>query len=127
MRDSETFGVEQGRGAEVVAWLNGQAAAQKARLEARLYGYAVSTSNFGDFELFSWMGDVALARRLVRKASKRFKVRVIEGGYKPRERVFRMRRTDYAKVKRGDKTIGIIEFSAPRMGGQWQVVGEERH
>ena len=128
MRDSETFGVEKGHGEEVVAWLNCQAEAQRARLEARLYGYSVSTKNFGDFEMFSWVGDVQIARRLIKRASKRFKVRVIEGGYKPKERTFRMKRFDYAKVKRGDKTIGQLEFAAPRFGdGQWEIQGEERH
>ena len=56
--------------------------------------------------MFSWMGDVQVARKLILKASKRFKVKVIEGGYKPKERVFRMKKFDYAKVKKGDKTIG---------------------
>ncbi|MBA4436345.1 MAG: hypothetical protein H2B04_03350, partial [Nitrosopumilaceae archaeon] len=79
MRDSETFGIEKGRGEEVIAWLNEHAKTQKIKLEARLYGYTISTKNFGDFEMFSWIGDVQVARKLIIKASKRFKVKVIEG------------------------------------------------
>lgn len=128
MRDSETFGIEKGRGKEVVTWLNEQATSQKIKLEARLYGYSVSTKNFGDFEMFSWMGDVQVARKLVIKASKRFKIRIIEGGYKPKDKILKMKKIDFAKVKKGDKTIGLIEFTASRFGnGQWEIENEERH
>ena len=128
MRDSETFGIEKGYGEEVIKWLNKQADIQKIKLEARLYGYTIATKNFGDFEMFSWIGDVQIARKLIIKASKRFKIKVIEGGFKPKERVLRMKKFDYAKVKRGDKTIGQIEFAVSRFGNkQWEIQNEERH
>lgn len=128
MSDSETFGIEKDHGTEVITWLNEQAAKQKIKLEARLYGYTISTKNFGDFEMFSWIGEVQNARKLIIKASKRFKIKIIEGGYKPKERVFRMKKFDYAKVKRGEKTIGQIEFVASRFrNGQWEIQNEERH
>lgn len=128
MRDSETFGVEKGHGEEVVAWLNEHAKSQKTKLEARLYGYNISTKNFGEFEMFSWIGDVQTARKMIIKASKRFKVKVIEGGYKPKEKVLSMKKFDFAKVKKGDKTVGQLKFAAPRFGNsQWEVEDEERH
>ena len=128
MGDSETFGIEKGYGEEVIAWLNEQAKTQKIKLEARLYGYNITTKNFGEFEMFSWIGDVQIARKLIIKASKRFKIKVIEGGFKPKERVFRMKKFDYAKVKKGEKTIGQLEFVAPRFGNsQWEIQNEERH
>ncbi len=128
MSDSETFGVEKGHGEEVVSWLNNQAKTQGVKLEARLYGYEISTKNFGDFEMFSWMGDVQIARKMIIKASKRFKVRVIEGGYKPKEKLLRLKKFDFAKVKKGEKTIGQLEFAASRFGNnQWEIQNEERH
>ncbi|RNJ80721.1 MAG: hypothetical protein D9C04_00260 [Nitrosopumilus sp. B06] len=127
MASSETFGVEKGMGREVLEWVNEQAKTSGTKLEARLYGHNIITENFGEFEMFSWMGDIQVARRLIIKASKRFKVRIIEGGYKPKEKVFRMKKFDYAKVRRGEKTIGQIEFAVPRFrGGQWEIQGEER-
>ncbi len=126
--DSETFGIEKDHGEEVIAWLNEQAKSQKVKLEARLYGYKISTKNFGDFEMFSWMGDVQIARKLIIKASKRFKVKVIEGGYKPKDKLFKLKKFDFAKVKKGDKTIGQLEFVASRFGNnQWEIQDEERH
>jgi len=126
MKFSETFGIEKGHGEEVIEWLNEQS--KDGKFEARLYGYSIATKNFGEFEMFSWRGEVQIARKLIIKASKRFKVKVIEGGYKPTEKIFRMKKFDYAKVRKGDKTIGQLEFEMPRFGNnQWEVVDEERH
>ena len=128
MGDSETFGIEKGYGEEVVSWLNEQAKSQSIKLEARLYGYNVSTENFGDFEMFSWIGNVQSARKMIIKASKRFKVKVIEGGYKPKEKILKMKKLDFAKIKKGDKTIGQLEFAASRFGNKhWEIQNEERH
>ena len=127
MKDSESFGVEKGHGEKVVGWINEQARKRGLRLEARLYGYDLATENFGTFEMFSWMGDVRDARRMVIRASKRFKVRVIEGGYKPKERIFRIRRSDFGMVRKGDRIIGHLEFEASMIGGEkWRIKGEER-
>ena len=128
MGNSETFGIEKGHGEEVITWLNEQTKSQGTKLEARLYGYNISTKNFGDFEMFSWMGDVQIARKLIIKASKKFKIKVIEGGYKPKEKVFRIKKFDFAKVKRGNKTIGQLEFVVSRFRNeQWKIQNEERH
>ena len=128
MADSETFGVEKGHGEEVIAWLNGQAKSQSIKLEARLYGYNVTTENFGEFEMFSWVGNVQNARKMIIKASKRFKVKVIEGGYKPKEKIIKIKKFDFAKVKKGDKTIGQLEFVVSRFGNKhWEIQNEERH
>ena len=128
MGNSETFGVQKGHGKEIVEWLNEQSKKQNNKLEARLYNYEISTKNFGDFEMFSWMGDVQIARRMIIKASKKFKIKVIEGGYKPKEKVFKMKKFDFAKVKKGDKTIGQLELAVSRFGNaQWEIQDEERH
>jgi hypothetical protein len=128
MGNSETFGVQKGHGKEIVEWLNEQSKKQNNKLEARLYNYEISTKNFGDFEMFSWMGDVQIARRMIIKASKKFKIKVIEGGYKPKEKLFKMKKLDFAKVKKGDKTIGQLELAVSRFGNaQWEIQDEERH
>jgi len=128
MGNSETFGVQKGHGEEIVTWLNEQSKIQNNKLEARLYNYEISTKNFGDFEMFSWMGDVQIARKMIIKASKKFKIKVIEGGYKPKEKLFKMKKFDFAKVKKGNKTIGQLEFAVSRLGNaQWEIQDEERH
>ena len=126
MGESETFGAEVGSAEDVVKWMNEEAERRKAKFEARLYGYVISTENFGKFEMFSWMGDVKLARHLITKASKRFKAKVIEGGYKTKDKVYSAKKSDYAMVRKGDRAIGHLQFSAPRFGGDWELVAEER-
>ena len=112
---------------KAIEWLNEESKKTKKKFEARLYGHTITTQNFGSFEMFSWMGDVQLARKLIVKVSKRFKIKVIEGGYKTKERIFHTKKSDYAMVRLGDKIIGHIEFEVSRFGGQnWKVKAEER-
>ena len=127
MKDSESFAVESGYGSKVVEWLNEEAKKQNVKFEARLYGHTITTQNFGSFEMFSWVGDVQVARRLIIKAGNRFKIKTIEGGYKTKERIFHTKKSDYAIVRRGDKVIGHLELEASRFASEkWQVKEEER-
>lgn len=123
--DSETFGIEKGHGKQAIEWLNDEAKQNNLNFEARLYGYEVTTQNFGSFELFSWIGDMQVARKLVTKVSKRFKIKVIEGGYKTKEKIVKFKKQDYGMVRKGDKVIGHLEFSSSRFGGNWQIEKEE--
>jgi hypothetical protein len=123
--DSETFGVEKGYGKQAVDWLNEEAKENGLKFEARLYGHEVTTQNFGSFELFSWVGDIQIARKLTIKVSKRFKIKVIEGAYKTKEKLLKLKKQDYGVVRKGDKVIGHLAFSAPMVGGNWEVSEEE--
>ena len=127
MAGSEIYGIEKGYGQQAVEWMNAEAKNEGWKFEARLYNYEIETKNFGPFEMFSWMGDVKAARELVIKTSKRFKIKVIEGGYKSKIMLLRLEKTDYAMVRKGDRIIGHIEFSAPRIANnKWIVKLEER-
>lgn len=127
MAGSETFGVESGFEERVLEWMNSDAKKRKLKFEARSYGYSISTENFGTFEMLSWIGDVKVARSLITKASKRFKVRVIEGGYRAKERVFKRKKSDFAMVRKGDRVIGHLEFSSSLFGDtKWKLETEER-
>ena len=127
MAGSETFGVESGFEDRVLEWMNSDAKKRKLKFEARSYGYSISTENFGTFEMLSWIGDVKVARSLITKASKRFKVRVIEGGYRTKEKVFKRKKSDFAMVRKGDRVIGHLEFSSSLFGDtKWKLETEER-
>lgn len=127
LESCETYAVEKGYGETVVNWINEHAKKTGSKLECRLYGHNISTKNFGEFEMFSWKGDVKEARLLLSKASKRFKIRVIEGGYKPREWTIKKHKFDYGIIKKSDRTLGHVEFRAPLIGkGNWEIHGEER-
>ena len=127
MSESETFGAEKGSGEELVQWMNEEAKKRKQKFEARLYDYTIKTENFGTFEMFSWMGDVKIARSLIVKASRKFRVKVIEGGYKAKEKIYSTKKSDFAMVRKGDRVIGHLKFTAARFGkGDWELVEEER-
>jgi|TARA_B100000287_G_scaffold433853_1_gene496630 hypothetical protein len=127
MKESETFGAEKGSGEELVQWMNEEAKKRKQKFEARLYDYTIKTENFGTFEMFSWMGDVKIARSLIVKASRKFRVKVIEGGYKAKEKIYSTKKSDFAMVRKGDRVIGHLKFTAARFGkGDWELVEEER-
>ena len=127
MGGSETFGVESGFAEEVLEWMNNEAKKRKSKFEARSYNYKITTKNFGTFEMFSWIGDVKVARRLIIKASRHFKVKVIEGGYKPKDKIYKRKKSDYAMVRKGERTIGHLEFSASALSnGMWKLENEER-
>jgi hypothetical protein len=127
MGGSETFGIEKGYGQQAVEFMSDEAKKEGWKFEARLYDYEIETKNFGPFEMFSWMGDVKAARELVIRASKRFKIKVIEGAYKSKIILLRRDKTEYALVRKGDRIIGHLEFSAPRIKNSlWIVKLEER-
>ncbi len=127
MAGSESFGVESGFGEQVLDWMNNQAKKNKLKFEARAYSYEITTKNFGTFEMFSWIGDVKAARSLITKASKRFKIRVIEGGYRTKEKILKTKKTDFAMVRKGERVIGHLEFSSSLFGDtRWKLETEER-
>ena len=88
----------------------------KSKFEARAYNHKITTKNFGTFEMFSWIGDVKVARSLIIRASKRFKIRVIEGGYRTKEKILKTKKIDFAMVRKGDRVIGHLEFSLALIG-----------
>ncbi|MDE1728520.1 hypothetical protein [Candidatus Nitrosotalea okcheonensis] len=125
--DSETFGVEIGYGTQAIEWMNDEAKKMGWKFEARLYNCQIQTKNFGSFEMFSLIGDPKAAREITMRASKRFKIKVIEGGYKTRKFLAKIAKNEYGVVKKGDRVIGQIEFESSRFSqGEWKITKEER-
>ncbi|SVC44534.1 uncharacterized protein METZ01_LOCUS297388 [marine metagenome] len=127
MAESEIFGIEAGFAEQAIEWMNNEAKKCKFKFEARAYNYKINTENFGAFEMFSWIGDVKVARNLITKTSKRFKIRAIEGGYKTKEKLFRKTKSEYAMVRKGERVIGHLEFTKSMLGNEkWKLKAEER-
>ena len=127
MAEPEIFGIEAGFADQAIEWMNNEAKKHKFKFEARAYNYKINTENFGAFEMFSWIGDVKVARNLITKTSKRFKIRVIEGGYKTKEKLFRKTKSEYAMIRKGERIIGHLEFSKSILGNEkWKLKAEER-
>ena len=127
MAESEIFGIEAGFAEQAIEWMNNEAKKYKFKFESRAYNYEINTKNFGAFEMFSWIGDVKVARNLITKTSKRFKIKVIEGGYKTKEKLFKKTKSEYAMIRKGERVIGHLEFSKSILGSEkWKLKAEER-
>ena len=124
--DAESFGIEKGYGSKAIEWMNDEAKKEGWKFEARLYNHEIETRSFGSFEMFSWIGDAKAARDITIRASKRFKIKVIEGGYKTKSFIMKISKNEYGMVRKGDRIIGQIEFTASRFGSKWVVTKEER-
>jgi len=123
----QVYGTEKGNIDKVVSWLNEQAESEGLKLNVKSEDYLLSTQNFGDFELFSVSDDSLPVRKLISKAGKRFGIKMIEGGYKEKARIIRRRKSDYAKVLKGDKVVGHLELESARFGRlKWEIKTEER-
>lgn len=126
MKD-QVYGAEKGSGERVTEWLKEQAKSTGLKLEVKLEKDVLSTENFGDFDLLSLSDDSVKCRKLISKAGKRFGIKMIEGGYKEVARIIRRKKSDYAKVLKGDKVIGHLELETSRFGSnKWKIKSEER-
>ena len=126
MKD-QVYGAEKGNGQRVTDWLNEQAKSTGLKLEVKLEKDVLSTENFGDFDLLSLSDDSIKSRKLISKAGKRFDIKMIEGGYKEVARIIRRKKSDYAKVLKGEKVIGHLELETSRFGSKkWEIKSEER-
>ena len=123
---NQIYGTEKGYGKKITSWLNEQAQSDNLDLEI-FNGDSLVTQNFGDFDLFFLSDDSIPVRKLIQKAGKRFNVKMIEGGYEERARIIRRKKSDYAKVLKGDKVIGHLELESSRFGStKWEIKSEER-
>lgn len=121
------YGTEKGNIENVILWLNEQAESVGLKLNIKSEDYVLTTQNFGEFEIFSLSDDSLPVRKLLSKAGKRFGIKMIEGGYKEKARIIRRRKSDYAKVLKGDKVIGHLELESARFGKlKWEIKAEER-
>ena len=51
----------------------------------------------------------------------------MKGDIKQKIRFTVKKKSDYAMVRKGDRVIGHLQFSAPRFGsGDWELTAEER-
>jgi hypothetical protein len=127
MVSSDSFGAQQGYGDKVVKWINEEGKKKKKELGAELYGHVIETSRFGKFEMISFSGELPVARDLIVKASKRYTIKTLQGGYKPKSFFsFSVGSRDYAKVYYNGNLVGYLELTKPRLPGtKWSVSDEK--
>jgi hypothetical protein len=109
---SDNFAIEKAKAEKAIDWMNSYADARNKKFNAKLTGYALSTMNFGSFEVLSWEGDWSAARYIIVKASSKLNMKVVEAGYHSKKgsifQSFLGLSKEYAKVYSGGVLIGNI-------------------
>lgn len=118
--------MEQGKGEKALEWMNSYAKENGLKFEAKLAGYTMQTVKFGNFEMISWTGDWSAARNIIRRASGKLNIKVIEAGYHEKRGLLdaMFGGAEFGKVYSGGKIAGRVELSKKDGGGRWTAKAE---
>ena len=125
MAGADNFGLEQGRGAEAIEWINSYAEKNNLKFKARLVGSSMQTIKFGGFELFSWAGEWSTARNVVKKVSAKLGIKAFEAGYHEKRDLLSAMfgsSSEFAKVYSSGRLAGNLELV--KKGGHWTAQTE---
>jgi hypothetical protein len=125
MAGADNFGLEEGKAQKAIEWMNAYAKRNDLKFEARPAGGALQTIRFGTFQFFAWNGDWSSARNIVRKASAKLAIKVVESGYHEKQGLlYAMLGTasEYAKVYSSGRLVGNLELV--KKSGQWMAKAE---
>jgi hypothetical protein len=114
---SDNFAVEKGKAEKAINWMNNYAAARNKKFNTKLIGYAISTVNFGTFEVISWEGEWSAARHIIVKVSSKLNMKIVEAGYHSKSNIlesFLGLGKEYAKVYSGGVLTGNIVLGIKR-------------
>jgi hypothetical protein len=124
---SDDFGVEKAKAHRAIEWMNSYAKANNKEFESILKGYDLVTKRFGVFEMIFWKGDWGVAREIIRRASSKLNMKVVEGGYHEKNSSILLRmfgtNKEFAKVYSGGNLIGTMIMSLK--SGKWSVKSEK--
>lgn len=124
MGGANNFAVEEGNGQKAVEWINSRAKENNQKFEAWLEGYYLETINFGNFAVIAWKGDWSVARNIIKKASKKLSLKVIESGYHEKNAIPFLTGSEFGKVYRSGRLIGLVGLATK--SGKWTIVSEKR-
>ncbi len=124
MGGADNFAVEEGEGQKAVEWMNSRAKENNQKFEAKLEGYSLATTNFGNFEVISWKGDWSAGRNIMQKASRKLKIKIIEAGYQGKSVLPFLGAGEFGKVYSGGTFVGLVGLGTK--SGKWIVTSEKR-
>jgi hypothetical protein len=123
---ANNFAIQQNKAQFAAEWINSYAIKNKKRLELKLEGYPLHTTKFGDFEIVSWKGEWAAARKIMIVASRKLNIKIVESGYHAKGHLLSSLlgiSREFAKVYSGGSIIGHLELTTK--SGKWVVKGEK--
>jgi hypothetical protein len=123
---ANNFALQHNRAQFAAEWINSYAVKNNRNLELELEGYSLHTTKFGDFEVVTWKGDWAAARKTMIVASRKLNIKVVESGYHAKGHLLSSLlgiSREFAKVYSGGSIIGHLELTTK--SGKWVVKGEK--
>jgi hypothetical protein len=123
---AHNFALQKNKAQSAAEWINSYAMKNSQNLELELEGYSLHTTKFGDFEVVSWKGDWAAARKMMIVASRKLNIKVVESGYHAKGHLLSSLlgiSREFAKVYSGGSIIGHLELTTK--SGKWVVKGEK--
>ena len=126
MTVANNFALQQNKAQLAAEWINSYAIENNRNLELELEGYFLHTTHFGDFEVVSWKGDWAAARKMMIVASRKLNIKVVDSGYHAKGHLLSSLlgiSREFAKVYSGGSIIGHLELTTK--SGKWVVKGEK--
>ena len=116
---ADSFAVEQGKAEEAIEWMNATAERNRQKFHSKLVRYSMQTIKFGNFEIISWNGEWSVARNIIRKASSKLGIKVIESGYHEKRDLLSAMfgGSEFGKVYSNGKLVGQIEME--KKSGRW--------
>lgn len=127
MAPSSNFAVENGFGERVVSWIREYVQVNNVKLDVKNEEYSLISKNFGIFEIISWKGDWNDARKIILKASKKMKIKVIDPGYHEKNNLlmsFIGASKEYGKVFSKGSFVGIVTLGVK--SGKLVIKDEKR-
>jgi hypothetical protein len=123
---ANNFAIQENKAQIAAEWINSYAIKNDKNLELSLEGYRLHTTKFGDFEIVSWKGEWAAARKSMIVASRKLNIKVVESGYHAKGHLLSSLlgiSREFAKVYSGGSIIGHLELTTK--SGKWVVKGEK--
>ena len=117
--------MERRKAKDAIDWINEYARKKNHKLECKLTGYSMDTFKFGSFEMMTWNGNWSDARKIIQKASKKLRAKVLESGYHEKRGLLSAMfgsSSEYAKVYSNGKLVGQIEMT--KEAGRWIAKAE---
>ena len=120
MAGADNFAIEHRKAQQAIEWINAYAKENNHKFECKRTGYSMQTVKFGSFEMITWSGDWSAARKIIQKASKHLRAKVIESGYHEKRGLLSAMfgvSSEYGKVYSNGKLVGQIEMN--KKSGRW--------
>jgi len=126
LTSSNIFAIEKKKSEKALNWMNSYAQSHNKKFVSKILDYDITTLHFGNFQTISWEGNWSDAREILKKASDKLNMKVIETGYRQKGGILYSLvglSKEYGKVYSDGNLIGNVSLNVK--SGKWVVKNEQ--